>query len=257
MVSDLILVAGGEFVMGDDEGRDDERPPHLTAVDPFAIGKYPVTNAEYADFVRETDHPAPRIRALPAIVESASEEEFRKLAELHQWSNGAPPPGREQHPVTLVGFADAKAYCEWRSRKTERLIRLPSEAEWEKAARGGLESNRFPWGNNLDETRANYLPDGAAKHERNTSPVGSYPPNTFGLHDMAGNVWEWVSDWYASDYYSRTPYTNPRGPEDGTMRIVRGGAWVSGPGYLRCGCRHELPPDSYAYSIGFRVASKA
>jgi sulfatase modifying factor 1 len=257
MIPDLILVRAGEFVMGDDEGDETERPPHLARLDAFYIARYPVTNADYARFVTETKHPVPRVGALPAIVEGSSEVAFRRLAQSHQWTNGAPPAGREQHPVTLVGISDAAAYCEWLTKRSGRHVRLPSEAEWEKAARGGLEGQRFPWGAEIDATRANFLPDGATKHEHNTLPVGRYSPNAFGLFDMAGNVWEWVSDWYSPDYYSRAPYVNPRGPEEGTMRIVRGGAWLSPARLLRCGCRHHLPADTYTYSIGFRIVCSA
>jgi formylglycine-generating enzyme required for sulfatase activity len=248
-------IAAGEFVMGADDGEDDERPPHRAFVDEFAIGIFPVTNAEYAEFVRETGHPSPGVRALPLMVSDALESDFRSLAAAYFWTNGTPPEGRERHPVTLVGFHDAVAYCAWLAHKIGKPVRLPTEAEWERAARGGLESKRFPWGDTLDAASAHFLPVAAAKAERGTAPVGSYPPNGFELHDMAGNVWEWVSDWYSPDYYARAQFTNPQGPEGGLMRIVRGGAWVNADTrYLRCAYRHKVPPDSYAYSIGFRIA---
>ena len=248
-------IAAGEFVMGADDGEDDERPAHRIYVDDFAIGMYPVTNAEYAQFVRETGHPSPAIRALPLMVTGAHETDFRSLAAGYFWSNGTPPEGRERHPVTLVGFDDATSYCRWLASKTGKPVRLPTEAEWERAARGGLEGKRFPWGDTLDAGRAHFLPHADAKAERGTAPVGSYPPNALEMHDMAGNVWEWVSDWYSPNYYERTQYINPQGPDNGVMRIVRGGAWVNADGrYLRCAYRHKVPPDSYAYSIGFRIA---
>ncbi len=248
-------VAAGEFVMGADDGEDDERPPHRAYVDEFAIGIFPVTNAEYAQFVRETDHPAPTVRVLPLMVSGALESDFRSLAAADFWTDAAPPEGRGSHPVTLVGFEDAVAYCAWLANKIAKPVRLPTEAEWERAARGGLENKRFPWGDTLGAESAHFLPDATAKAEAGTAPVGSYPPNGFELHDMAGNVWEWVSDWYSPDYYARAQYTNPRGPESGLMRIVRGGAWMNADArYLRCAYRHKVPPDSYSYSIGFRIA---
>jgi formylglycine-generating enzyme len=248
-------IAAGEFLMGADDGEPDERPIHRTYVDDFAIWVCPVTNADYAEFVRDTGHPSPAIRALPLIVSGALESDFRSTASGYFWNNGTPPQGREHHPVTLVGFDDAVAYCAWLGAKTSKPVRLPTEAEWERAARGGLESKRFPWGDALDAASAHFLADAAAKSDRGTAQVGSYPANAFDLHDMAGNVWEWVSDWYAPDYYARGQYINPLGPDTGVMRIVRGGAWVNADArYLRCAYRHKVPPDSYAYSIGFRIA---
>jgi formylglycine-generating enzyme required for sulfatase activity len=248
-------IAAGEFVMGADDGEDDERPAHRAYVDDFAIGVCTVTNAEYAQFVKETGHPSPALRALPLMVSGPLEAEFRSIAAAYSWSNGTPPEGRESHPVTLVGFDDAVAYCAWLAGKTGQPVRLPTEAEWERAARGGLEAKRYPWGDTLDASLAHFLPDATSKAGCGTAPVGSFPPNAFQMHDMAGNVWEWVSDWYSPTYYARAQYINPQGPGSGLMRIVRGGAWVNTDGrYLRCAYRHKVPPDSYAYSIGFRVA---
>jgi sulfatase modifying factor 1 len=248
-------IAAGEFVMGAEDGDEDERPPHRAYLDDFCIGISPVTNREYAQFVRETDHPSPAIRALPLMVSGELEAEFRTLAAAYFWNNGTPPEGRDRHPVTLVGYEDAAAYCGWLASKTSKPVRLPTEAEWERASRGGLEGKRYPWGDTLDPTCAHFLPNPGLKTERGTAPVGSYPANGFQLHDMAGNVWEWVSDWYSPTYYVRAQYVNPQGPDHGLMRILRGGAWVNADGrYLRCAYRHKVPPDSYAYSIGFRVA---
>jgi formylglycine-generating enzyme required for sulfatase activity len=252
---DVARIPAGEFLMGAEDGEEDERPAHRTYLDEFCIGRHPVTNAEYARFVQETGHPSPVVRALPAIVSAPLEADFRARAAAYFWSGDKPPGGHEQHPVTLVGYEDALAYCRWLASTTNKPVRLPTEAEWEKAARGGLEGRRFPWGDTLDASCAHFLPHPDVKPERGTAPVGSYPPNAFQLHDMAGNVWEWVSDWYGAKYYARAQYLNPQGPESGLMRLVRGGAWVNADErYLRCACRHKVPPDSYAYSIGFRVA---
>jgi formylglycine-generating enzyme required for sulfatase activity len=248
-------IAAGEFVMGAEDGEDDERPAHRAYIEEFCIGVHPVTNAEYAQFVRDAGHPSPAVRNLPLMVSGSLEHEFRTLAAAYFWNNGTPPQGRERHPVTLVGYDDAVAYCAWLSSRTSKPIRLPTEAEWERAARGGLEGRRYPWGDALDPACAHFLPHVGDKAHRGTAPVGSYPPNGFQLRDMAGNVWEWVSDWYSPTYYARAQYINPQGPEHGLMRIVRGGAWVNADGkYLRCAYRHKVPPDSYAYSIGFRIA---
>jgi sulfatase modifying factor 1 len=248
-------IPAGEFAMGADEGEEDERPPHKAYLDEFCLGTYPVTNGEYAQFVRETGHPSPGVRALPLMVTGALEADFRSLAARYSWNNGQPPEGHDRHPVTLVSIDDAMSYCGWLANKAGQPVRLPTEAEWEKAARGGLEGKRYCWGDTLDPAFAHFLPQARLKAKRGTAAVGSYPPNGFQLFDMSGNVWEWVSDWYAHNYYPRAQYLNPQGPESGLMRIVRGGAWVNVDGkYLRCAYRHKVPPDSYAYSIGFRIA---
>ena len=259
MADDALLqvarIAAGEFVMGADDGEDDERPPHRAYVDEFAIGAHPVTNAEYARFIADTGYPSPAVRTLPLMVSGPLESDFRTLAAAYYWTNGTPPEGRDNYPVTLVRYDDAMQYCAWLANKTGKPVRLPTEAEWERAARGGLEGKRYPWGDTLETSQAHFLPDPAAKAGHGTAPVGSYPPNGFNVYDMAGNVWEWVADWYSPDYYGRAQFLNPRGPDHGIMRIVRGGAWVNAdPRYLRCSYRHKVPPDSYAYSIGFRVA---
>jgi formylglycine-generating enzyme required for sulfatase activity len=171
------------------------------------------------------------------------------------WRGGDLPRDRDLHPVTLVTHADALAYCVWLAARLGRPVRLPSEAEWERAARGGIEGRRYPWGDDIDPSRSNFLPDAALKRMRGTRPVGTFPANGFGLHDMAGNVWEWVADWYEPAAYASQGNVNPVGPVTGSMRLLRGGSWVTHDTLqLRCAYRHKVPPDTYAYSIGFRVA---
>jgi formylglycine-generating enzyme required for sulfatase activity len=179
---------------------------------------------------------------------------FRELGAPYVWTANQPPVGHGAHPVVLVEYQDALAYCRWLSLSIGRSFRLPTEAEWEKAARGGIDGLRYPWGNDIDTSRANYLTDPAVKRERGTRPTGTYPPNGYGLYDVIGNVWEWVSDWYSADYYGLGETRDPHGSGSGSMRIVRGGSWVnSDVAMLRCAYRHKLPPDTYAYSVGFRV----
>jgi formylglycine-generating enzyme len=167
---------------------------------------------------------------------------------------GEPPRDRARHPVTLVTQGDAMAYCRWLSGRIGQLVRLPTEAEWERAARGGLDQHRYPWGDDIDPAKANFLLDPELKRQRGTRPVGSYAPNGFDLYDMAGNVWQWVADWYGADAYRDGDDRNPRGPAHGVFRVLRGGSWVTHDlRQLRCAHRHKVPPDTYAYSIGFRV----
>jgi len=240
--------------MGADDGDEDERPFHRVHLDAFVISIHAITNDQYAEFVRATGHPAPALRDLPRIVAATQESSFRDLAASYVWRAGETPRDRGRHPVTLVSFTDATAYCSWLSACTGQTVRLPTEAEWERAARGDLEGRRYPWGDDIDPSRANFLPDPGLKKYRGTRPVGSYSPNAFGLFDMSGNVWEWVADWYVADAYRNGHLRNPRGPAHGILHVVRGGSWVTHDvSQLRCAHRHKVPVDTYTYSIGFRV----
>jgi formylglycine-generating enzyme required for sulfatase activity len=248
-------IPAGEFTMGSDEGEEDERPPHRVYLEEFCVGVSPVTNDQYAAFIRDTQHRLPAVRQLPRIVTPEQETIFRELSSPYVWRAGAPPRDRGQHPVTLVTVDDALTYCAWLAKKKGLPVRLPTEAEWERAARGGVDDTHYPWGDEINETRANYLSDPSQKQRRGTQPVGTFAPNTYNLFDVIGNVWEWVSDWYQPDIYTDRLRHNPSGPTDGTLRVVRGGAWVvHDPYMLRTSYRHKVPPDTYAYSIGFRIA---
>lgn len=243
--------------MGSDDGEADERPVREVHVDEFLIGVHPVSTAEYARFVAETGYRAPAVHEIPLVASAGGperEESFRRVSARHAWVDGRAPLSREAHPVTLVRHADAVEYCAWLSGVTGRIVRLPTEAEWEKAARGGVDDRRYPWGDRLDRTLANFLADPALRGERDTTVRGTYPPNPYGLHDMAGNVWEWVHDWYHPEYYAHGPAANPPGPDEGQLRILRGGSWlVADVRMLSCAHRHKVPPDTYSYAIGFRV----
>jgi formylglycine-generating enzyme required for sulfatase activity len=255
---DLARIPAGEFLMGASDAEEDERPVHHVYVSEFFIGRFPVTNDEYARFVRATGHPAPAVRDLPLITAGGHDVTFKELAAPYAWDAGEPPAGHGNHPVVLIKYEDGVAYCRWLSETIGRIVRLPTEAEWEKAARGGAEAQRYPWGNDVDPTHANYLRERSAKRQRGTRAAGTYSPNGYGLYDMAGNVWEWVADWYSADYYASSEPRDPAGLRSGTMRIVRGGSWVNEDvGMLRCSYRHKVPPDTYAYSIGFRIVCPA
>jgi sulfatase modifying factor 1 len=258
LLPEMALIPAGEFQMGADDADDDERPVHRVDLDEFLIGVQPVTNAEYNRFVRQTGYRPPAIYELPLVVTAGGrdrERAFRAAGQPYIWPESEPPPDRLDHPVLLVRWEDAVAYCAWLSKETGRAVRLPTEAEWEKAARGGLEGKRYPWGDRLDRDMANFLRDPTMKLVHGTTRCRSYPPNGYGLFDMTGNVWEWVQDWYDPDYYSASPRRNPTGPRQGSLRIVRGGSWlVADVRMLSCSHRHKVPPDTYSYGIGFRVA---
>ena len=244
--------------MGAADAEADERPVHRVYVSEFFIGRFPVTHDEYGRFIRATGYPAPAIRSLPLITVGGRDAVFKELATPYVWEQDQPPSGHGSHPIVLVLYDDAVAYCAWLAEATGRPVRLPTEAEWEKAARGGIDGQRYPWGSDLDPSRGNYLPEASAKRERGTRPTGTYAPNPYGLYDVCGNVWEWVSDWYSAEYYGSGDARDPKGPPTGSMRIVRGGSWVNdNPLMLRCAYRHKVPPDTYAYSIGFRIVCPA
>lgn len=256
LVPELVHIPAGPFLMGSAAGGDDERPEYVVTVDGFRISACPITHAEYAAFVRAAGRRPPGVFDLPAIVRPDRADEFRRTAGPYVWPGDRPPAGLEDHPVVLVSFDDACAYCRWLTETSGRPFRLPTEAEWEKAARGGLERMRYPWGDDIDLAMANFMPQAHHPGGRGTTSVRAHPPNALGVYGMAGNVWDWTSDWYKPDYYGASNVRNPAGPGDGTLRVVRGGAWTNvDVGYLRCACRHPVPPDTYSYSIGFRVVS--
>ncbi len=255
---DLARIPAGEFLMGAADAEEDERPVHRVFVSEFLIGRFPVTQDEYARFVRATGYTTPAIRDLPLIAAGDRQTLFIEAATPYVWNSPQPPSGMGGHPVVLVRYEDAVAYCEWLASQVDRDIRLPTEAEWEKAARGGIEGRRYPWGDDIDLSRANFVADPSSKRHRGTRPTGTYAPNNYGLCDVVGNVWEWVSDWYAPDYYGGSELRDPLGPPSGSLRIVRGGSWVNHDvSMLRCAYRHKVPPDTYAHSVGFRIACAA
>jgi formylglycine-generating enzyme len=261
LLPELARIPAGEFVMGSNDGDDDERPAHSVYLEEFWVAVNPVTNTEYGRFVRETGHRAPAIYELPIVVTAGGAEReraFRQSGEPYVWLDSAPPADRLDHPVTLVRWSDAVEYCAWLSAVSGRPARLATEAEWEKAARGGLDGKRYPWGDRLDRDLANFRTDAELKTTEGTTQCRSYPPNSYGLFDMAGNVWEWVQDWYDPNYYKESPGNMPPGPSEGAMRLVRGGSWLAADvKMLHCSHRHNVPPDTYSYSIGFRIVCPA
>jgi len=258
LLPELALIPAGEFLMGSNDADEDERPEHRVHVDDFLIGVHPVTHGQYARFVRETGHRAPAIYELPVVVTAGGrdrERAFREAGQPYVWMEADAPADMLEHPVTLVRWEDAVGYCAWLSRAAGRVVRLPTEAEWEKAARGGLEGKRYPWGERLDRNLANFLVDPSLKTAHGTTQCRTYPPNGFGLFDMSGNVWEWVHDWYDPHYYQEAASRGSEGPRHGTFRIIRGGSWlVADVHMLSCSHRHKVPPDTYSYGIGFRIA---
>jgi iron(II)-dependent oxidoreductase len=216
----MVLIPGGAFAMGA-KGEGDHSPHHEVSIGAFYIDRYEVTNAQYYEFC---------------------EASARRLPEFWGMEAFRSGPDYPEHPVVGISWYDARAYAEWAGK------RLPTEAEWEYAARGGLTDKEYPHGDGIDSTTANFT-----KAELGGPvPVGSYPPNGFGLYDMAGNVVEWVADYYAGEYYSDSPFENPEGPEKGKFKVIRGGGWHSGPSCCRVFYRNALPANWRDFNVGFR-----
>jgi sulfatase modifying factor 1 len=280
-IHDEVALPGGEFAMGDafDEGypADGETPVHRVSVPPLLIDSAAVTVAQFAAFVDATGwtteaerqgssavfHTA--VAAQPGDVLGASPSalwwlEVRGASWRRPYGPRSDVSDLADHPVVHVSWDDALAYCDWGGR------RLPTEAEWEYAARGGLTRRRFAWGDEIS-------PDGRWRCNIwqgrfpvqntgedgwvTTAPVSSYPPNGFGLYEVAGNVWEWCSDWFSAGYYRQSPVQSPAGPPSGERRVIRGGSYLCHASYCyryRAAARMANTPDSSAGNCGFRTA---
>ena len=278
----LVAVPGGTFRMGTDDPDgfpdDGEGPVRTVRVSPFRISATTVTNAQFGAFVKDTGYRTDAERFGWSFV-------FHLLAPARLRTPGAPAAGgapwwlgvegarwdhpegpdsdvaqRPNHPVVHVSYADALAYCEWAG------VRLPTEAEWEYAARGGLDQARFPWGEELEprgQHRCNVWQGTFPTHNTlddgylGTAPVKSFRPNAFGLYNVAGNVWEWCADWFTVDR-SGLPDADPTGPAEGTTRVIKGGSYLCHHSYCnryRVGARSSNTPDSSTGNMGFRVAA--
>jgi formylglycine-generating enzyme required for sulfatase activity len=226
LAPDTVLISAGPFVMGDDSGRPDERPAHRVSLGAFRLAVLPVTNGDYGRYLEATGAEEPRF-----------------------WRDAA--FNRPRQPVVGVSWGEAVAYCEWLAEALGQPYRLPTEAEWEKAARGGVEGARYPWG---DPPLADWDGSGGNFPMEATWDVGTAPPNGYGLIDIGFNVHEWVSDWYDAGYYAVSPEDNPQGPPEGERKASRGGAWRHMVKICRCAARSSIPPDYRYNDYGFRIA---
>jgi len=281
----MIYLSGGEFLMGtnSNEGfpRDGEGPVRTVKLNPFYMDPCTVTNSEFSEFIADTGYKTEAEQYGWSFVFSkfVSEQVAKTVTEVVQnapwwwavkgayWREPEGPDStildRMDHPVVHVSWNDAMAYCQWSGK------RLPTEAEWEYAARGGLVQKRYPWGDRLN-------PDG--KHmcniwqgtfpEKNTgkdgylgtAPAKSFPANGYGLYNVSGNVWEWCSDWFSPTYYTDGPCGNPKGPTSGKAKVTRGGSYLCHNSYCnryRVAARSSNTPDSSTGNIGFRCAADA
>ena len=211
----FVRIPAQSFLMGSEDSRPDESPVHRVSIEAFELGEYQVRNSEYEAFADTTSH--------------------------------APPPAPfsdPEQPVVGVSWFEAVRYCEWLSGVSGRRVRLPTEAEWECAARGGAEGLHYPWGDELPSQ------DDAS----GPRAVGRRAANAYGLYDICANVHEWCSDWYAANYYAISPGRDPRGPDKGLRRVSRGGSWRHQIQFSRCAARSSIPPEFRYADYGFRVA---
>ena len=236
----MVLIPEGSFPMGvphgDRDGGRDEYPRHDVFVNNFYIDKFELTNGRYLEFVKATNHRVPQ---------------NPKNATRNLWQGDTITESLADRPVVNVDWADANAYCQWAGK------RLPTEAEWEKAAKGTAD-RRFPWGN-VEPTNKHLNFNQQWIGEKTLMPVGSYElgKSPFGVYDMAGNVWEWVNDWYDAKYYEKSPAKNPTGPETGTKRVLRGSGWQNETPTVRIFTRVDSDPTIRNESTGFRCAMDA
>ncbi len=225
-------IAAGSFIMGSDSGSDAEKPPHKVSLSAYRVCDHLVTNREYALFVR----------AQPQWSKDRADAELRDESYLSDWTGDRYPEGKEEHPVAFVSYHAAQAFAAWIGK------RLPTEAEWEYAARGTLVGKKYPNGDQMNDKLANL-----AKQYRGTTPVRNFEANGFGLYDMAGNLFEWTSDWY--EPYSSNEAVDPAGPAEGEYRVARGGSWMSGAGALKVSARVDMESVTCG-QVGIRLADR-
>ena len=257
---DYVLVPAGTFSMGDnfDEGNSDEIPVHEVTLDAYYIGKVKITNGAYKAFIDDGGYNEPEYWEAGGLGEFGNAPPFWKSAE----SRGGGLPGNEAYPVVGVSWFEAMAYCRWLSDRTGQKYRLPTEAEWERAARGS-DPRRYAWGDEIDAGYANF-DHGQDRHDMHLTPVGYYDgsmreglqthdnASPYGAYDMIGNVTEWCADWYDATYYARSPRRNPTGPETGDSRALRSGGYVDSAYYQRASGRHKMGAHFKSYKTGFR-----
>ena len=262
----MVYVPEGEFLMGsadpDPDAGSDEKPQHTVYLDAYWIDKTEVTNAMFGIFAEATGYETDAEKAGWSFVPNPSTGSWEQTNGA-DWAHPRGPStslsGLEGHPVVHVSWNDASAYCEWAGR------RLPTEAEWEKAARG-TDGRKYPWGNDpvagnlLNFADSNLNVDWADKSVDDsyqfTAPVGSYPDGAspYGALDMAGNVWEWANDRYDENYYRNSPSENPVGPSSGGYRVQRGGSWYNFDVFVRAASRDWAVPSNWFGHVGFRCS---
>jgi formylglycine-generating enzyme len=286
----LTLIPSGEFMMGGGESAEataaffdnfygekylptkllkDEHPQHQVRITKaLYLGTYHVTRGQFRQFVNASGYKTEAEKgAKPGAWGWDSEKKDFRFREDYSWRNSGFQQ-TDEHPVVNVSWNDAVAFCRWLSEKEGKSYRLPTEAEWEYACRAGTKARYYSGYDPETLAKVGNVADAAAKAALPgwkylikasdgyvfTSPVGKFRPNAFGLYDMHGNAWEWCADWYGEDYYGKSPVDEPRGPDSGRFRVLRGGSWYDGPNCIRSASRNRNRPDFHNYNVGFRVA---
>jgi formylglycine-generating enzyme required for sulfatase activity len=281
-IEKMIELKGGKFLMGTDDKEgfieDGEGPVREIALGSFYIDQTTVTNFQFSEFVKATGYITEAERFgwsfvfIGLLSEKDKEKNFKVAAQAPWWcaipgATWSRPEGadsqiteRMNHPVVHVSWNDAMTYCKWSDK------RLPTEAEWEYAARGGLVQKKFPWGDDLMQDNIHHcniwqgnFPDYNSMEDGHfgTAPAKSFAPNNFGLYNTSGNVWEWCNDWFSADFHKNGPSFNPEGPSGGQAKVMRGGSFLCHHSYCnryRVAARSKNTPDSSCSNIGFRCA---
>jgi sulfatase modifying factor 1 len=261
---DMILLQGGAFIMGAEDGFSFEGPAHEVQVQPFLIDKYEVTVARFAEFINATGYRTDAEQFGWSEVFDVKSGSWERVDGANwQHPDGPESIANPQEPVSQVSWNDAGAYAAWAKK------RLPTEAEWEYAARGGLAGNQFAWGQELHphgkhlaNTWQGTFPERDTGEDgyKGRALVGRFPANSYGLFDITGNVWEWTADWFDEAYYRHSPRVNPSGPAVGVERAIRGGSWLCSANYCqgyRVAARSHATPDSGMNNLGFRCVRDA
>ncbi len=254
-VPQMILVDGGSFLMGDNAGYENEKPAHKVTVGSFYLGKYEVTVAEFKKFIAASGYQTDADQPDSARLKNGLPAREHNTGTWSRYATGLPVPEADTlFPVCNVSWNDAMAYCDWLSGETGKNYRLPAEAEWEFAARGGVKSKGFAYAgsNNLDEVGWS-LQTPRSK----VRLIGTKAPNELDIFDMTGNVSEWCADWYGESWYQTSQEKNPLGPVGGTRRVTRGGSWKTLEARMKVTCRKNELPFNCAMDTGFRLAMPA
>jgi len=255
----MVLIPGGSFRMGTSDGMDFEGPVHEVKVNSFLIDEHEITVGEFSKFVDATGYQTEAEKFGWSGVFNIGTGQWEKVDGAN-WRNpdGENVTPQPNEPVVQVSWSDAAAYARWAGK------RLPTEAEWEFAARGGLTGKKYAWGDELrpdGKPVANWwqgvFPDENTREDGFVGRAGvkSFSPNGYGVYDVAGNVWEWCADWYADDYYAAAPASEPKGPPSGTERVIRGGSWMCAENFCtnyRVAARSHSAPDTGLNNLGFR-----
>ena len=250
----LVFVQGGSFNMGSNDLLDyAAQPVHKVTISSFNMGKFEVTVGEFRKFINATNYKTTAEQ--DGYSYAWVDGKFEQQSGVNWQYDGfgfKRTPAQDNQPVIFITWDDANRYCQWLSSQKGKLYRLPTEAEWEYAARGGSKSKGYQYSGSNNLADVAWFGDDSNGQAHN---VGQKKPNELGIYDMGGNVWEWCQDWFANEYYANSPEKDPQGPETGSFRVDRGGDWHGTTRYCRVGYRGSLAPRWRTHVVGFRIVS--